>query len=392
MVKDLPDLGDEAYYAANDPTPMWRDLVERDAVVWTDPGPAHNGFWSVFSHEACRAVLADGAPFTSEYGMFIGFDTERPDTGGGRMIVVSEGERHELLRRVMGSFITRLVGGRLSDYVQGEVGQLLAELRGADTSDVSGELACWLPNAVVCELLGVPGKDRGWLRELTTYAVGAPDDRMSPGLAHARIMLYFADLVAERRRHPGDDLISRLLHEGGLSDDDVLMNCDNVFTAGNATTPSSVAGAFHALSTTPDALDLLRGDAAALRVATEEVLRWTTPGPHLLRIATEDVTVQGQHIRKGSPVATWLGAANRDPRVFDHPDEFRPDRRPNKHLVFGHGLHYCIGAVLARLEVKLLLTALAEQVRSVVLPEPPQTRLSTKVNGYRRLIVGLDWR
>jgi hydroxylation protein CepL len=215
---------------------------------------------------------------------------------------------------------------------------------------------------------------------------------MSASVAHTRIMLYLADLVQHRRRRPGDDLISAMLHQGGLSLDDTLLNCDNVFNAGNATTQHSVAAMFHALAVTPGLLDRLRADPRLVRNAVEELLRWSTPGPHVLRVTTAEVMLNDQAIAAGTPVVSWLAAANRDGRVFAAPDEFIPDRQPNRHLSFGSGIHYCVGAAMARIELKVLFEHLAAAARAVELVEPPVRLRSTKVNGYRRLPVAFTWR
>ncbi|MEU8264307.1 cytochrome P450 [Micromonospora sp. NPDC048999] len=393
VVEEL-DLGDDRLYTRRDMEPVWRGLLERDAVVWTPPGHGHRGFWSVFSHEACRAVLADDGSFTSRHGMFIGFDTAHPDTGGGRMIVVSEGERHEWLRAVVGRYFARAMTGPLHAVLVEQVDALIDVLRAAPVTDAAGRVSTWVPNEIVCEVLGVPAGDREQFRQLTHFAVGAPDDppAMSPSAAHTRIMAYLAELVMARRRHRGDDLISALLHEGGLSVEDVLLNCDNVFAAGNATTQHSVAAMLHALAVTPGLAERLHGDRRLLRPAVEELLRWSTPGPHVLRVATADVEVNGVRLPAGAPVACWLMVANRDPRVFAEPDRFDPARQPNRHLTFGAGVHYCLGAALARMELKVLLDRLTAAARSVALADPPVRLRSTKVNGYRQLRVTFQWR
>lgn len=388
----VAELGSDEFYAATDPTGLWRRFAADDAVVWTPPSTTHNGFWSVFSHRACAAVLAADAPFTSEYGMFIGFDRQRPDAGGGRMIVVSEGAAHDRLRRVIGGHLARATAGPLARVVARELGDFVTAAREQPVTDAAA-LGSALPNTVVCELLGVPAADHERLRYLTQFAVGAPDDPrlMSPSTAHLQIMGYFADLVRHRRRAPGDDLVSHLLGDG-MTEHDVLINCDNVFAAGNATTQHSVTGAFDGLAASPGALEVLRTDPAAVRTAVEEVLRWSTPGPHVLRVALRDTVVNGRPVPADTAVVSWLAAANRDARVFPDPYRFDIRRRPNRHLSFGHGLHYCIGAALARLELRMLLERLAEHVTAVRHAGEPERLRATKVNGYRRLPVSFEWR
>ncbi|MFC0530979.1 cytochrome P450 [Phytohabitans kaempferiae] len=389
------DLGDADLYTNTDRYAMWADLVARDAVVWSEPGTSPGGFWSVFSHQDCRRVLAPTGPFTSEYGMMIGFDAEHPDRAGGQMIVVSDGDRHSVLRSLIGPFLSRANAASLEAFVAKETRELVGELRYDVECDVAADLAPALPAAVVCEILDVPESDRARLIELTSHAFGGADSafgKMTPAEAHTEILFYFHELVSLRRRRPGDDLVSAMLAESGLSTQDAVMNCDNVLIGGNETTRHSIAGCFAALSTRPGLLDRLRDDPDGLPAAVEEVIRWTSPAMHVLRVATETVTIQDQVIESGAPVVAWLSAANRDARIFDAPGEFRPDRRPNRHLGFGYGPHVCLGAALARIELRSLLSVLAERCGAVRLPAPPVAMRSNLVQGYRHMYVDIDWR
>ncbi|SFB04759.1 hydroxylation protein CepL [Amycolatopsis marina] len=388
------DLGDADLYLTEARFDMWREWAGRDAIVWSEPGTAPSGFWSVFSYEDCQQVLAPTAPFSSEYGMMIGFDAWHPDRAGGRMVVVTDGDWHAHLRKIIGPFLSRQKASELESFARKEITTLLETVvdRG---SDVAAHLAPALPASVVCEILGVPVEDRQRLIELTNHAFGGADsafDKMSPDEAHSEILFYCHGLIERRRADPGDDLVSVMLRDARMDASEVLINCDNVLIGGNETTRHSIAGMFHALSTRPDFLDELRTDPGRAHIAAEEVIRWTSPAMHVLRTATEDVTVRGQLIPKGMPVVAWLPAANRDPRVFGDPDSFIPDRRPNKHLGFGYGPHHCLGAALARLEICALLEVLAGRASGVTLAAPPLPQRSNLVQGYRKLLVDVDWR
>jgi hydroxylation protein CepL len=388
------DLGDADLYRTGSRFDRWREWADRDAVVWSGPGTSPGGFWSVFSYQGCRAVLAPTAPFTSEYGMMIGFDRDHPDRSGGRMVVVSDGDWHARLRQVIGPFLSRTSATSLEAFVHGEVDRLLDTVTEAG-SDVAAGLAPCLPASVVCEILGVPAEDRLRLIELTNHAFGGADssfDKMSPAEAHSEILFYFNDLIERRRRAPGDDLVSTMLHDERMDVGDVLINCDNVLIGGNETTRHAIAGTFHAISTRPGFLDELRADPAASHAATEEVIRWTSPAMHVLRTATRDVTILDTRIVAGQPVVAWLPSGNRDARVFADPDRFVPARRPNKHLGFGYGPHHCLGAALARVEIRVLLEVLAHRARGVELVGDPEPQRSNLVQGHRRLVVDIDWR
>ncbi|WP_392667047.1 cytochrome P450 [Streptomyces sp. LN785] len=388
------DFGDPDLYVTTDRYAMWESLATDDHVVWTEPGSSPSGFWSVFSHAACGKVLGPQAPFTSEYGMMIGFDAEHADRAGGRMIVVTDGDRHTRLRRVIGPFLSRSNAASLHSFIEAETRALFALERDNPVVDVAASIGPRIPAAAVCEILGVPPADREFLIGLTNHAFGGDDDgfaEMTPSEAHAEILLYFDDLISERRGAPGDDLISALLQAPGLGPDDTLMNCDNVLIGGNETTRHAITGAFHAAAHDPGFLPALAVDPVRIPVAVEEIIRWTSPAMHVLRVATGDVTIGDRTIEKGSAVAAWLPAANRDRRVFDDPDRFDFTRRPNRHLGFGVGTHHCLGAALARVELAIVLRVMAETVEEVQPAEEPQWLRSNLVQGYRRLPTTVAW-
>jgi len=385
--KPALDLADPDLYVTTGRYSIWRDLAA-GPPVWTSAGSSPGGFWSVFSHRACRTVLAPTAPFTSRYGMMIGFDAEHRDRSGGQMLVVTDGDRHAHLRRIIAPFLSRARAVALADFIRAEARILIANARRGAVVDVALAIGPRLPAAVTCEILGVPADDRERLVELTNHAFGGEEsffDKMSASEAHSEILMYFWHLISRRRRHPGDDLVSVLVNDPRLSDKDVLLNCDNVLVGGNETTRHAIAGCFHALSTAPGLLDRLRVTPAAAPAAVEEIIRWTSPAMHVLRVATEDITLGGREIARGEPVVAWLPAANRDERVFDQPGQFRPDRQPNKHLGFGNGPHHCLGAALARAELTGLLEVLAADVVSVSLTAQAQWMRSNLVQGYRHL-------
>ncbi|MEU9357967.1 cytochrome P450 [Streptomyces sp. NPDC048301] len=391
----VADFGDPHLYTSTDRYAMWAAMSAADRVAWTEPGSSPGGFWSVFSHKACSQVLAPQAPFTSEHGMMIGFDAEHSDSAGGRMLVVTDGDRHTQLRRVIGPFLSRSKAASLNRFIEAETRTLIGLMRDQPTVDVAATIGPRIPAAAVCEILGVPVSDRELLVNLTNHAFAGADttfDEMTPSEAHAEILLYFDELIDERRKQPREDLISTLLQEESLTPDDVLMNCDNVLIGGNETTRHAVTGCFHAAADTPGFLPALAADPDLTGTAVDELIRWTSPAMHVLRVATDDVTVGGQKITRGSAVAAWLPAANRDLRMFDSPEEFDASRRPNRHLGFGVGTHHCLGAALARVELTILLRVLTETVTAVGLQEQPSWLCSNLVQGYRTLQATVDWR
>lgn len=392
MNVDDPDI-----YSTTERFSLWRKMVDADAVVWSGPGNSPNGFWSVFSHAACSAVLSPKAPFTSEFGMVIGFDEKNPDRAGGRMLVATDGDRHTSLRRLINPYLsrTRLNGSPLRAFLLRELHNLLDRARQSAESDIAEGIGPRIPSAAICEILGIPLSDRERMMDLTDHAFGGAEsslDKMSPEAAHSEILLYFYDLIEERRRRPGDDLVSAMLRDGDMNSEDVLLNCENVLIGGTETTTNSITGTFYAASQTPGFLTLVRQYPDQLDLVIEEIIRWTSPVMHVLRVPLEDVTINETPIPEGSAVVAWLSAANRDGGVFTEPDRFIAHRKPNRHLGLGHGIHHCIGAALARMELRLILETLAERVHSIELVAEPEWLRSVFVQGYRHLPVTMTWR
>ncbi|RSN30117.1 cytochrome P450 [Amycolatopsis sp. WAC 04169] len=384
------DLGDPDLYTTLDRHARWREYAAEDAMVWSEPGSSPGGFWSVFSHRACAAVLGPSAPFTSEYGMMIGFDREHPDNSGGQMMVVSEQDQHRKLRKLVGPLLSRAAARKLSDRVRTEVRGVLDRVLDGEVCDVAAEIGPRIPAAVVCEILGVPAEDQDMLIDLTNHAFGGEDelfDGMTPRQAHTEILVYFDELISARRANPGDDLVSTLLSDGELSIDDVVLNCDNVLIGGNETTRHAITGAVHAFAAVPGLLDRVRDGDLDVDPVVDEVLRWTSPAMHVLRVTTGEVTLNGRDLEAGTPVVAWLPAANRDPAVFEEPDTFRPGRKPNRHIAFGHGMHHCLGSALARIELAVVLREVAGRVSRVELEKEPAWLRAIVVQGYRELPV-----
>ncbi|WP_414945317.1 cytochrome P450 [Amycolatopsis sp. cmx-11-32] len=384
------DLGDPDLYTTLERHARWRELALEDAMVWSEPGSSPGGFWSVFSHRACAAVLGPSAPFTSEYGMMIGFDRDHPDKSGGQMMVVSEQDQHRKLRKLVGPLLSRAAARKLSERVRTEVRGVLDQVLDGEVCDVAAAIGPRIPAAVVCEILGVPAEDEDMLIDLTNHAFGGEDelfDGMTPRQAHTEILVYFDELIAARRASPGEDLVSTLLTDDDLTIDDVVLNCDNVLIGGNETTRHAITGAVHAFATVPGLLEQVRDGSVDVDTVVDEVLRWTSPAMHVLRVTTGEVTVNGRHLEAGTPVVAWLPAANRDPAVFEDPDTFRPGRKPNRHLTFGHGMHHCLGSALARIELAVVLREVAERVSRVELVKEPAWLRAVVVQGYRELPV-----
>jgi cytochrome P450 len=284
--------------------------------------------------------------------------------GFRRSLLMTDPPDHTRLRQLVSrAFTPRRVEERLRPRVEALVDELLGALAGRDAFDVMREFAEPLPAIVIAELLGVPSEDHRQFKQWSSALIaegpgrafqsGAPE-RMAALLE--RLREYMRGIVAERRRAPGEDLISGLigaqLERDALSEDELISTSLLLLIAGHETTTNLIGNGLLALLRNPEQWERLRREPALLENAIEELLRYDSPVQATVRIATEDVALGDRVVRKGGAALVSIGAANRDPAVFPEPDRLDVARENVRHLSFGHGTHFCLGAGLARLEAR----------------------------------------
>ena len=260
------------------------------------------------------------------------------------------------------------------------------------TSEFVETVAARLPLSVICDLMGVPREDWELMYSLTSTAFGTAD-AAEQSVAHQEILFYYVDLAEQRRRDPRDDLVSTLVTgdvDGvSLTNEEILLNCDNLMVAGTETVRYATAGGMLAFIEHPDQWKRLETERGLLETAVEEILRWSSPPLHILRTATSHVEIGGQAILPGQAVTVWTPSVNRDEEAFDAPDDFDVGREGNRHLTLGAGEHFCLGAALARLELRVLFEELLDQVLQVELAGPVQRVRSLITFGVERMPVAL---
>ncbi|MEV4433012.1 cytochrome P450 [Streptomyces sp. NPDC049585] len=401
---------------ARDPYPYYAELRSRGPAARVALANGTHA-WLVTGYDRARAVLAD-ARFSNVPPQRAG--RPRPDTPArraqgclARHMLNSDAPDHLRLRRLTtAAFTPRRVDAlrpRIEQLTDGLLAALADTLDHAGGADLVDAFAFPLPVLVIGEVLGVPEADRADLREWT-YRVGSPADALAPGAADeawAALHAYFSSLIAHKRRTPGADLFSSLVHdagEGGLSDEELLAMAFLLLFAGYETTMNLLASAALLLLTHPAELAAARaGGEAHWAAVVEETLRHASPLEGTTwRRTTEAVVLQDAggraEIPAGESVLVVLAAANRDPRHFPAPDAFRParhlpgpgGRRPAPHLAFGHGPHFCLGARLARLEAAIALPRLfaaLPHLRPAADPATLPYRPGLLVRGPRRLPV-----
>ncbi len=229
------------------------------------------------------------------------------------------------------------------------------------------DVAAKLPTAVICEMLGIPKADWDMMFTVANMSIGTHDpeyqiegDAYETGRqAQLNCFNYFVNVISERRKNPGTDLVSALVHgeiDGQkLTDMEILFNCFLLIIGGQETTRNATSGGMLALIENPAQRERLTRDRSLLPTAVEEVLRYTSPITHIMRTATQDIEMHGQRIKAGDRVVIWNASANRDEAQFPDPDRFDIARTPNEHVALGHGEHFCLGANLARLELRVML-------------------------------------
>jgi cytochrome P450 len=392
------DLTDPKLYAGERPERIWRTLRRAGVPIWSRGMRDH---WAVTRHDQIREVLRHSDLLSSEKGNHLGekaTDIAASAAAGGMSLLVSDGPTHAEMRRVLGAAFTPRLMRRLTDSTRELARRLVSRAVAEPCVDFVEAVAAPLPAVVICDLLGVPESDRPHVVRLTQTAFGGSGDRTSGAqmAAHTGLFSYCDELIAAKRRTPGEDVATVLagarVHGQPMSRAMAVMNCHDLIAGGNETARHSSSAAALTMVTAAGFWAQLRDGRADPDVATEEVLRHETPVNHMMRVLVGDLHIDGVTMRAGEFVTLWVRSANRDEDVFDDPDRMVPTRWPNPHLGFGHGPHYCIAALLARIEVGAIVRALAEVVATVELGGAPVRLESNFFRGYQSVPLALGRR
>jgi cytochrome P450 len=369
-------------------------------VSWVEVSN-YRPFWAITKHVDIMDIERNNTLFTNwpRPVLVTAESDELQAAAGVRTLIHMDDPQHRVVRAIGGDWFRpkamRALKVRVDELAKIYVDKMMAT--GPDCDFVQ-QVAVNYPLYVIMSLLGIPESDFPRMLKLTQELFGSDDAEFKRGAtkddqlpALLDMFQYFTGVTASRREQPTEDLASAIANariDGEpLSDIDTVSYYLIVATAGHDTTSATISGGLHALIENPDQLECLRSDLALMPLATEEMIRWVTPVKEFMRTAADDTTVRGVPIAAGESVLLSYVSANRDEDVFDDPFRFDVGRDPNKHLAFGYGVHFCLGAALARMEVNSFFTELLPRLKSIELDGDPQFTATTFVGGLKHLPV-----
>lgn len=384
-----------------DPYPTFRRLQAEDPVHWSEP----LGGWVLTRYGDVRAALNDPRLSSDRITPFKTSGSGGQRAGLGELLrlvglwaVFTDPPLHTRLRGLMNVAFTSRAVERLRPRIEELIDELLDGVRGRGRMDVIRDFAYPLPITVIAEMIGVPRRDRedfkGWSDELAAFigsAISTPDKYERAGRAITAMAAYFRAMIAARRAKPEDDIMSGLVaaEERGnvLSEDELVATGILLLFAGHETTTNLIGNAVLALLRNPDQAEVLRAHPELAPSAIEELMRYDGPTQAMVRVAVEDIEMEGKTIKRGDRIFTMINAANRDPQQFTEPDRVDLRRQNNRHIAFGYGIHFCIGAPLARLEGQLAVPALLRRYPDLTLAAEPPWLPSLVFRGVKSLPV-----
>ncbi len=392
------DLSDHDAFVDAVPHEAFAALRRDDPVHW-NPEPEGSGFWAVTRYEDIRHVHRTPEVFSSEIGGTSLEEIDPQHIEKRKSMLDMDPPRHDELRGLIARRFTPRAVHVWEDQVRRVTREVLDRALPMGSFDFVREVSSEIPMQVFAEILGVPQDERREIIDLGDRLLGNqdPEYAVEPEEAHKELpfsspaaleMFEFGRrLAAERRKQPGDDIITQLAFEPLAQQD-----FDNYFvllaTAGNETTRHTITHGLLGLLEHPDELQRLRDDPSLGKTAADEMLRWATPVHHFRRTAAQDTELAGQAISAGDKVTTWFVSGNRDEDAFEVPERFDVGRQPNRHMAFGPGgIHHCMGAHLARMEVRIAFEELLPRVKEIELDGPAERLRSNFFNGIKRLPV-----
>lgn len=410
---DEINLNDEMLFENGLSHEAFRILRREDPISWTPPTEELVGHWNFVRYEDVLTVSRHPEVFSSEKGIVEFYPIDEAQltaaaTGNGKMLITMDPPRHVKLRRLVNKGFTPRAVAAMEPHIREITNTILDGVAKKGQADFVIDVACQIPLAVICGMMGLEQKDWPLMFQLTNKVLGAgdpeyqtdvPEDQrgteeaaeLTGNMGTMQMFGFFAQQLQDRRVNRRDDLISLLcesdLDGEALSDEDILWFCFLLILAGNETTRNAMSGGLLAFFDNPGERARLAADPSLIDTAVEEVVRYVSPVVHMARVALSDYEVGGQKIAKGERVVMWYPSVNRDEKVFPDGDVFNITRSPNDHLAFGIGEHFCLGAGFARLELKILFQELFRRFPDIQQDGPAERLRSTFIGGIKHLPV-----
>jgi cholest-4-en-3-one 26-monooxygenase len=398
MTLEDVNLADPGNFVAGVPHEMF-EVLRREAPVWFHPRAGDvEGFWCIVKYADLVELSRDPGHASSALGGITLHDGSPEDLEMQRqMMLMMDPPKHTKLRLLVNKGFTPRMIGKLEDHIRDVTRSIVDAVAARGECDFVVEVAAELPLQVIVEMMGVPDGDRHKIFEWSNRLIGSEDPEYNVSRDEAigaatEMFMYSAELAAAKRKNPGDDIISTLLQaevEGNkLTDTEFNLFFQLLAVAGNETTRNLISNGMHFLFQHPDQRAKLAADRSLLPSAIDEMLRYASPVMYMRRTAPEEFELRGQTIKAGDKIALWYISANRDEDVFEDPHRFDITRSPNEYVAFGGGgPHFCLGANLAKLEIRVMFEELLDRVPDIELAGDVQRLRSNFINGIKHMPV-----
>jgi len=392
------------------------ERLRREAPVHYNERPWGKGFYNITKYEDVLAVGVDPATWISGKGIILDNDGVRTQREiemseqnigldpRGNMMIMTDPPRHTFMRQLVNKAFTHKQVRRMEPHIRELVTKILDNICEKGEADFVMDVARLVPLEVICEMVGVPEGDWEAMFELSNRVLGFDDPEYGGGAENRSqdltpeemqmsfdLFNYLSQLVQERKTNPREDVLSVLanseLDGQSLNDGEIFLFFLLLILAGNETTRNATSGGMLALMQNPAQRQRLIDDPSLMNHAVEEIVRWTSPVMHFERVATKDTEIRGVKIKEGEEVCLWYPSANRDEDKFVNGNQFDVGRNPNEHIAFGKGEHFCLGANLARLEIRVIFEEVMKRIPDMELAGEPDKLRSNFLNGIKRMPV-----
>ncbi|MFP6682917.1 MAG: cytochrome P450 [Gammaproteobacteria bacterium] len=369
MKPPFVDLSDDRSFRNGFPHDFFVWLREHEPIYWHEPTsltPDGEGFWVVSRYGDVNAIMMDAKTYSSDKAAERtgGGTAIKDEASAGKVLNQTDDPLHRRLRALVNKGFTVKTISALEGELRARTKRLLDSIAVGEEFNFAQRISREIPTQAICIVLGVAEKDRLMLCDWIDRGVEATSESVIASEYLHKLRRYAQSLIGEKRTHPQDDIFSTIVHaefdvDGStLNDHELRSFFALLFPAGAETTTRSISGGMQAFLEHPDEWKRLRANPRLIKTAVEEIIRWTTPSVYKRRTATREVQIRDKTIHRGDKVTFWEMSANRDERVFERPFEFDIARSPNKHVGFGAGVHFCLGAALARLELTVVFEEL----------------------------------